>query len=88
MSSYGREAEVEVMRPAAGMDDPVRTRAEALAAEAGAAFAGFWLEAPDEELRRRLVARKGDASDATPAVVERQFGYELGEIAWKRERVV
>ena len=27
---------------------------------------------------------KGDASDATPAVVERQFGYDLGEIRRRR----
>ena len=26
-----------------------------------------------------------DASDATPAVVERQFGYDLGRITWRRQ---
>ncbi|MBL8690674.1 MAG: AAA family ATPase [Rhodospirillaceae bacterium] len=61
-----------------------RRAAEVLAAEAGAAFAGFWLEAPDEELRRRLVARKGDASDATPAVLETMREFRMGEIAWHR----
>jgi len=26
----------------------------------------------------------GDASDATPAIMERQFGYDLGAITWHR----
>ncbi len=61
-----------------------RAAVEALARNAGVAFAGFWLEAPDEELRRRLGARTGDASDATPAVLAKMQGYELGAIAWHR----
>jgi hypothetical protein len=32
----------------------------------------------------RVAGRGADASDATPAVVERQFGYELGKIGWRR----
>jgi len=40
---------------------------------AGAApdFAGFWLEAPRATLAERVAARTGDASDATPAVLQR-----------------
>ncbi len=61
-----------------------RAAVEALAKTAGVAFAGFWLEAPDAELRRRLSGRVGDASDATPAVLDRMQGYALGEIGWHR----
>lgn len=43
----------------------------AIAAAAGAApFAGLWLEAPMAVLRARVAARRGDASDATVAVLE------------------
>ncbi len=61
-----------------------RAAAEALARTVGVPFEGLWLDVPKEIAQARVAARKGDASDATPAVVERQFGYELGEISWKR----
>ncbi|MGK9167548.1 AAA family ATPase [Inquilinus limosus] len=35
-------------------------------------FTGLWLDAPDAVLASRLSARIGDASDATPAVLEQQ----------------
>ena len=61
-----------------------RHAAEALAAKVGVPFEGLWLDAPKEVAQARVAARQGDASDATPAVVERQYGYELGRITWKR----
>ena len=61
-----------------------RAAAEALAARVGVPFEGLWLDVPKEVALARVGARTGDASDATPAVVERQFGYDLGEISWKR----
>jgi predicted kinase len=51
---------------------------------ARAHFAGIWLEAPSEVLKSRVSTRRGDASDATPEVVERQLSYELGRIDWQR----
>ncbi len=62
-----------------------RDAAEALARKAGVPFEGLWLDVPKDVAQARVAARKGDASDATPAVVERQFGYKLGEIRWKRQ---
>ena len=44
----------------------------ALAAKLGIPFAILACEAPIEELRRRLAARTGDASEATVAVLEQQ----------------
>jgi uncharacterized protein len=61
-----------------------RQAAEALAVKVGVPFEGNWLEIRKEEAQARVAGRRGDASDATPAVVERQFGYDLGEIGWKK----
>jgi aminoglycoside phosphotransferase family enzyme/predicted kinase len=61
-----------------------RAAAEALARKVGVPFEGIWLDVDREEAQARVAGRRGDASDATPAVVERQFGYDLGEISWKR----
>lgn len=61
-----------------------RRAAEDLARKVGVPFEGVWLDVPKDVAQARVAARKGDASDATPAVVERQFGYDLGEIGWRR----
>jgi hypothetical protein len=61
-----------------------RTAAEGLARKQGARFQGLWLEAPPRILRTRLNARRFDASDADASVLERQLGYDLGDIGWKR----
>jgi len=61
-----------------------RQAAEALAARVGVPFEGIWLDVPKDMAQARVAARKGDASDATPEVVERQFGYALGRIDWPR----
>jgi aminoglycoside phosphotransferase family enzyme/predicted kinase len=61
-----------------------RAAAEALARKAGVPFEGLWLDVPKDIAQARVAARTVDASDATPAVVERQFGYDLGAITWKR----
>ncbi|MDI4666216.1 AAA family ATPase [Xanthobacter autotrophicus] len=61
-----------------------RAAIEQVAADAGIDFHGWWLEAPDAELIRRVEARTDDASDADAAVVRRQLAYDLGEIRWQR----
>jgi aminoglycoside phosphotransferase family enzyme/predicted kinase len=61
-----------------------RAAAEALAGEVGVPFEGLWLDVPKEVAQVRVAARQADASDATPAVVERQYGYDLGTIGWTR----
>jgi uncharacterized protein len=50
----------------------------ASAAEAGVAFAGFWLDATPATMRARIASRRGDISDATPAVLDEQLSYDLG----------
>lgn len=61
-----------------------RDAIEAVARELRVTFRGLWLEASGQALKQRVAARSGDASDATPQVVERQLGYDLQHIAWSR----
>lgn len=61
-----------------------RAAAEALARTVGVPFQGIWLDVPKDVAQQRVTDRKGDASDATASVVERQFGYNLGSIGWER----
>ena len=59
----------------AAIADAVFGRSEeraAISAVGGAAFTGFWLEAPIATIVPRLEQRIGDASDANVAVLERQ----------------
>jgi uncharacterized protein len=48
------------------------------AARAGIALIGLWLDAPPATMRARIEARRGDISDATPAVLDEQLMYDLG----------
>lgn len=61
-----------------------RIEIEQVAKRCGVRFDGIWLEAAPDVLQARVAARKGDASDATPQVVEQQLGYDLGNIGWHR----
>lgn len=62
-----------------------RRAMQQIACAADIPFCGLWLEAPREVMHARVGARAGDASDADAAVVDRQLGYELGDLAgWNR----
>ena len=50
-----------------------------IAARAGVGFTGIWLDAPAGTMRGRIAARVGDVSDATPAVLDEQLQYDLGQ---------
>ncbi len=60
-----------------------REALEATARELSVAPQGFWLTAPTDLLKDRVAARRHDASDATPAIVEQQMSYDLGDISWR-----
>ncbi len=63
--------------------DPAHRRAvEDAARMAGVGFTGFWLEAPLPELERRIVARSGDASDATLTVLHAVASGTPGAGSW------
>jgi uncharacterized protein len=56
----------------------------AVAEEAGVPFTGIWLDAPADSMMTRVAARRGDASDATREVVERQLQLDIGPLDWHR----
>ncbi|MGE4481886.1 AAA family ATPase [Acidocella sp.] len=62
-----------VILDAAFLEETQRRAAADLAARAGVAFQGFWLDAPSEVLEARLAARRGDASDADVEVLRAQL---------------
>jgi aminoglycoside phosphotransferase family enzyme/predicted kinase len=59
-----------------------RAAAAGAAAEIGAAFAGFFLEAPLATRLERVASRRADASDADAEVASRQTAEPLGERGW------
>lgn len=69
---------------AAFLDPAERAAIAAVAARAKVPFTGLWLEAPAETLRRRIAARRGDASDADRAVLDFQRSRDLGPLDWVR----
>ncbi|WP_431858298.1 AAA family ATPase [Azospirillum sp.] len=89
-AELGRRAGVALAAGHAVLADAVYSRPEeraaieAAARRAGVAFQGLWLEADLPARVGRVDARRGDASDATAAVVRAQQGYETGNVAWAR----
>ena len=61
-----------------------RDAAAELARRTRAHFAAVWLDAPREVLVARTAMRSGDASDATPDVVDAQLRSDLGRMDWPR----
>jgi uncharacterized protein len=55
-----------------------------VARTAGVAFSGLWLEGRAEAMANRIRARRGDASDATPAILAEQLREDPGPIDWTR----
>jgi uncharacterized protein len=55
-----------------------------LAQRRGVGFHGFWLEAPAETMARRIGRRRGDASDATAAVLRAQLATGSRPLRWHR----
>jgi hypothetical protein len=78
------EAGRAVILDATFQDPALRARAEQLAKTAGVPFRGAWMDAPLAVLEARVAARRGDASDATVAVLREQAA-RLGEAPpWPR----
>ena len=67
---YAREAE--------------RRAIHALAQEVGISLEAIWLEGDQGLLKSRVASRVGDASDATPDVVDFQSRIDTGQIIWHR----
>ena len=71
-----------VIVDAAFLSPTERTNIEAVARRAGVPFSGFWLTADRDIAKHRVKLRQGDASDATPPVVEAQFANGTGPVNW------
>jgi predicted kinase len=61
-----------------------RERIAEIARGAGVPFCGLWLQAPEQMLVQRVVARRGDPSDATPDVVMAQVARQGAAMEWTR----
>lgn len=76
-----------VIADAAFLTEPQRGAIAAVAARAGAAFLGLWLEAGVATRIERVRARSHDASDADARVVRLQARQRVGSLAkWQRLR--
>ncbi len=84
MAATALAAGQAVVLDAAFLDPAQRAAAEAVAQQAAHRFDGIWLEAPLDVLRARIAARRGDASDATEAVLLRAAAVDPGPITWHR----
>ena len=82
LAEHGLRAGQAVILDAVQGRPEEQAAAAALAAKLGVPFRGFWLEVPVEILKTRVASRRGDASDATPAVVERQLAAGLSAPGW------
>ena len=61
-----------------------RVRIEREVRSLGVIFTGLWLEAPWNEMERRIQGRREDSSDATVDILKRQLEYDLGAVDWVR----
>ncbi len=73
-----------VIADAVFLDPCERAAIEQVTGDAGAAFAGVWLEADEQVLVDRVSARKGDASDATADVVRFQLKRLGDPVGWHK----
>ncbi len=61
-----------------------RNAIAAVALRAACPFIGLWLDAPQFIRRDRVARRTGDASDATPEIVDAQSARDCGIVTWHR----
>lgn len=61
-----------------------QARIAAAAGRAGVRFVGIWLDLPETYASARVESRRGDVSDATPAVVARQAASIAPAAGWHR----
>jgi len=83
-SEHGLRTGQSMIIDASFLNAGERDLAEELGRRSKAAFTGIWLDADREILLRRVAARKGDVSDAGPAVVIGQIEKGAGHVNWPR----
>lgn len=86
----GQEAEKALIAGQSVICDAVfalpwqRQAIESYARQLDIPFHGLWLEAEPALMEQRILTRKNNASDATPAVLQKQLTLQQGEIDWTR----
>jgi hypothetical protein len=73
-----------VILDATFLEPDERAAAALVGSNAGVTFTGLWLEAPRAVMETRLGERRGDASDATVAVLLQQIERGPGPLHWPR----
>jgi hypothetical protein len=76
-----------VIIDAVALAEDERRSFAAVAAEIGIPFSGIWLSASPEAMAAGLGARRNDASDASPEVLQQQLKCDPGPIVWVRVEV-
>jgi predicted kinase len=69
---------------AVALGEEERRSFAAVAAVAGVAFTGLWLDAGADTMLARLGGRRDDASDASAEVLGLQLSLDPGAISWIR----
>ena len=77
------EAGRTVIADATFLDPAERREIEAVARACPVPFHGIWLDAPGDVLAARIAARRGDASDASIAVLRKQLEQAPGVVTWR-----
>ncbi len=78
------EAGRTVIADATFLNPTERREIEALARACSVPFHGIWLDAPSDVLTTRIAARRGDASDASIAVLRKQLEQTPGVVTWSK----
>ncbi len=73
-----------VILDAVFLNDAQRRHARRITEATGASFTGLWLDAGEKVMIERVTRRKGDASDATAAVIRQQMARPKDKIGWHR----
>ncbi|MBM1218706.1 AAA family ATPase [Ponticoccus sp. SC2-23] len=73
-----------VILDATFVDPALRASAEEAALRAGVPFHGLWIDVPDDLLADRVMARRGDVSDADRSVLDAQLRAGHGPMSWTR----
>jgi uncharacterized protein len=81
-AAAGLRAGYSAVIDAVALREEERHSFAAVAAAAGVPFTGLWLDAPAETMRARIAGRRGDASDASAEILDRQLAHNPGALDW------
>ena len=83
-AALGLSAGYTVIVDAVSLTPDERSSLAEVARAAAVPFSGLWLEAPSAVMEERILTRRHDASDASPAILAEQLRHDPGTIDWIR----